>query len=92
MRVRELIDMLSDQPPDAVVQLVIVGPVEDDDDVITVDRFGVDALLPWQDDRVDLADDPELEEADGLCVWLIGGEDADVDALIDQLEHEAEGR
>ncbi|MFM7044825.1 MAG: hypothetical protein ACKO27_08695 [Ilumatobacteraceae bacterium] len=82
MKVRELIDMLSDQPPDAEVELVVVAPVDDDDPAITVDRYSVEAMLPWVDDDAD--------DEDGLTVWLIGGEDADVDALIDQLEQDAE--
>lgn len=82
MKVRELIDMLSDQPPDAEVELVVVAPVDDDDPAITVDRYSVEAMLPWVDDDTD--------DEDGLTVWLIGGEDADVDALIDQLEQDAE--
>lgn len=82
MKVRELIDMLSDQPPDAEVELVVVAPVDDDDPAITVDRYSVEAMLPWVDDDAD--------DEDGLTVWLIGGEDADVDALIDQLEKDAE--
>lgn len=82
MKVRELIDMLSDQPPDAEVELVVVAPVDDDDPAITVDRYSVEAMLPWVDDDID--------DEDGLTVWLIGGEDADVDALIDQLEQDAE--
>ena len=84
MKVRELLDMLSDQPPDAEVELVVVAPVVDDDPAITVDRYTVEAMLPWIDD--DASDDE-----DGLTVWLIGGEDADVDALIDQLEQDVEG-
>lgn len=79
MRVSELIDMLRDQPPDAEVELAIVAPVDDEtDEEITVDRYSVEALLPWQDD-----------EGDGLSVWLIGGEEHDVDALIDQLEEDS---
>lgn len=83
MKVRELIDMLSDQPPDAEVELVVVAPVEDDDPAITVDRYTVDALLPWINDDAD--------DEDSLSVWLIGGDDADVDAFIEQLESDADG-
>ena len=36
MRVRELIDILKDQPPDAEVELAVVAPVDPDDDDITV--------------------------------------------------------
>ena len=61
MKVRELLDMLSDQPPDAEVELVVVAPVDDDDPAITVDRYTVEAMLPWIDD--DASDDE-----DGLTV------------------------
>ena len=58
MRVRELIDMLKDQPPDAEVELAVVAPVDDDTDDITVDRYSVDGVLPWEDDD----DDGNAEE------------------------------
>ena len=50
MRVSELIDMLKDQPPDAEVELAIVAPVDDDSEDITVDRYSVEGMLPWEDD------------------------------------------
>ena len=50
MRVSELIDMLKDQPPDAEVELAIVAPLTDDEDDITVDRYSVEGMLPWQDE------------------------------------------
>lgn len=81
MRVSELIDMLKDQPQDAEVELAIVAPVVDeDDDDITVDRYSVEGILPWQDDEAD--DDNE----DGLVIWLVGGEENDVDAFLDAIE------
>jgi len=80
MRVSELIDMLKDQPPDAEVELAIVAPVSDDvDDDITVDRYSVEGMLPWRDE------DEEGNEED-LVVWLVGGEDEDVEAFLDALE------
>jgi hypothetical protein len=85
MRVSELIDMLKDQPPDAEVELAIVAPVDDSNDDITVDRYTIEGLLPWQDDE---ADDDEL------TIWLVGGEDDDVDAFLDAIEaedHEHDG-
>ena len=76
MRVSELIDMLKDQPPDAEVELAIVAPVGDDsDEDITVDRYSVEGMLPWHDD-----DDDEL------VIWLVGGEDDDVEAFLDAIE------
>ena len=76
MRVSELIDMLKDQPPDAEVELAIVAPVDDEDDEdITVDRYTVEGMLPWQDD-----DDDEQ------VIWLVGGEEHDVEAFLDAIE------
>ena len=84
MRVSELIDMLKDQPQDAEVELAIVAPVDnDDDDDITVDRYSVEGILPWQDDD-------DNEGSDGLVIWLVGGEDDDVDAFLDAIEQSDE--
>ena len=81
MRVSELIDMLKDQPPDAEVEMAIVAPVDDDNEDITVDRYSVEGMLPWQDDE------PDEDNEDGLTIWLVGGEDDDVDAFLDAIEH-----
>jgi hypothetical protein len=81
MRVSELIEILQDQPPDAEVELAIVAPVVDENDDITVDRYSVEGMLPWQDDE------PDEENEDGLVIWLVGGEDDDVDAFLDAIEH-----
>ena len=75
LTVAELIDMLSHHPGDAVVELSIIAPVRDGDADITVDRYNVDGVMPWSDD--DSEDD---------VVWLVGGEDADVDLFIDAIE------
>lgn len=80
MNVRELIDILKDYPPDTEVELAIVAPVEDDDQ-ISVDRYQVDGVLPWEDDE---------EENDGLVIWLVGGEEDDVDSFMDAIETEDE--
>jgi hypothetical protein len=85
MRVSELIEILKDQPPDAEVELAIVAPVVDENDDITVDRYSVEGMLPWQDDE------PDEENEDGLTIWLVGGEDDDVDAFLDAIEHPDEG-
>ena len=53
MRVNELIEILKDQPPDAEVELAIIAPVVDENDDITVDRYSVEGMLPWQDDEPD---------------------------------------
>ena len=75
LTVAELIDMLSHHPGDAVVEMSIIAPIRDGDDDITVDRYNVDGVMPWRD-----------EDGDGEVVWLIGGEDADVDVFIDTIE------
>ena len=81
MRVSELIEMLKDQPPDAEVELAVVAPiVDDDDDDITVDRYTVEGMLPWRDED----EDGNEEE---VVIWLVGGEDDDVEAFLDAIEH-----
>ncbi len=83
MRVHELIDILNDQPPDAEVELAVIAPVEDSNEDITVDRYFVDGVLPWQDAE----DDDGAEIADGeLTIWLVGGEEGDVNAFLDAIE------
>jgi len=80
MHVRELIDILSDHPPDAEVELAVIAPVDEDSDDIEVDRYPVDGVLPWRDD-----------ESEDLVIWLIGGEDDDVDAFLDAVEQDTPG-
>ena len=75
LTVAELIDILSHHPGDSIVEMSIIAPVKDGDDDITVDRYNVDGVMPWHD-----------EGEDGEVVWLIGGEDADVDVFIDAVE------
>lgn len=83
MRVHELIDILTDQPPDSEVELAVIAPVEDSSEDITVDRYFVDGVLPWQDAE----DDEGAEIADGeLTIWLVGGEEGDVNAFLDAIE------
>ncbi len=77
LTVAELIDMLSHHPGDAIVELSIIAPIKEGDDDITVDRYNVDGVMPWTDED---GDDEEV-------VWLIGGEDADVDLFIDAIEN-----
>ena len=71
--------MLSHQPGDAIVELSIIAPVQDGDSDITVDRYNVDGVMPWNDD-----------DSDDDVVWLVGGEDADVDLFIDAIEQPAD--
>ena len=77
MRVRELIDILRDQPPESEVELAVVAPVEDDNEDITVDRYSVEGVLPWED-----------EGEEGIVIWLVGGEDDDVDSFLDAIEEQ----
>jgi hypothetical protein len=77
MRVSELIDILRDQPGDAEVELAVIAPVAEDADDITVDRYVVEGVLPWEDHD---AGEPEL------TVWLIGGEGDDVETFLDAIE------
>jgi hypothetical protein len=77
--VAELIDMLSQHPADAVVEMSIIAPVQDGDDDITVDRYHIDGVMPWRD-----------EDDDSDVVWLVGGEDADVDTFLDAIEVEGD--
>ena len=83
MRVHELIDILADQPPDAEVEIAVVTPVDDDADDITVERYFVDGVLPWSD-----ADDEADPESGELTIWLVGGEEDDVDAFLDAIENQ----
>ena len=76
MRVHELIDILSDQPADAEVELAVVAPLEEAAEDITVDRYFVDGVLPW----------PDEDGADGVAIWLVGGEESDVNAFLDAIE------
>lgn len=78
MRVSELIDILRDYPADLEVELAVVAPVDDEEPTITVDRFPVEGVLPWSDE-----DD---EGASEQVIWLIGGEEDDVDAFLDAIE------
>mgnify|MGYP001814859352 CR=1 FL=1 len=58
MRVHELIDILSDQPADSEVELAVIAHVEEGNDYITVDRYFVDGVMPWEDEDDD-------EDSDG---------------------------
>ncbi len=74
LTVAELIDMLSQHPADAIVEMSIIAPVREGDDDITVDRYHIDGIMPWHDDD---GDD---------VIWLVGGEDDDVDVFLDAIE------
>jgi hypothetical protein len=80
MRVSELIDILKDHPPDAEVELAVVSPVGESDDDITVDRYPIDGVMPW---------DEETEDGPESTIWLVGGEPDDVEDFLDALEIES---
>ena len=89
MRVNELIDILNDQPPDAEVEIAVIAPTDESSDDITVDRYFVDGVLPWQDsdDDADDADGTDDADIDGdLTIWMVGGEESDVNAFLDAIE------
>ena len=65
MNVAELIDILKDLDPEAVLELAIVAPVVADDDTITVDQYTVEGILPR---------DPADHDGESV-VWLIGGDE-----------------
>lgn len=79
MRVSELIDILRDYPGDLEIELAVVAPVDENEPTITVDRFPVEGVLPWSDEG-------EGDEGDDQVIWLIGGEEDDVDAFLDAIE------
>ena len=79
LTVAELIDILSQHPADAIVEMSIIAPVREGDDDITVDRYHIDGVMPWSE-----------EAADGELVWLVGGEDDDVDVFLDAIEIEGD--
>ena len=82
MRVHELIDILNDQPSDADVEIAVVAPIDESSDDITVDRYYVDGVLPWPNGN----DDPNIEDPDEVTIWLVGGEEADVNVFLDAIE------
>ncbi|MEZ5216451.1 MAG: hypothetical protein R2705_08445 [Ilumatobacteraceae bacterium] len=84
MLVRELIDILNDQPPDSEVELAIIAPIEEEADDITVDRYSVEGILPWDEH----AGAPAEDGTEEMVIWLVGGEESDVDAFLDAIEPE----
>ena len=50
--------------------------------VVGSDRYFVDGVLPWQDSE----DDDGAEIAGELTIWLVGGEEGDVNAFLDAIE------
>ena len=84
MNVRELIEILKDYPEDTEIEMGIVAPVTEEDQ-IAVDRYPIEGVLPWDDEEASDADG----DADGEPVlWLIGGEEEDVEAFLDAINEE----
>lgn len=81
MRVSELIDILRDYPPDHEVEMAIVSPTPPESDQIKIDLYSVEGVLerPHVGETEDDDDDYEV-------VWLLGGEDDDLDDFLDVLE------
>lgn len=75
MNVAELIDILRDLDPEATIEMAIVAPVVDEDDMITVDQYVVEGILPR---------DPADHDGESV-VWLIGGDPGDVDEFIEAI-------
>src|SRR4051794_27272894 len=86
MNVRELIEILKDYPEETEIEMGIVAPVTDEDQ-IAVDRYPVEGVLPWEDDESPDADGDDDGEP---VLWLIGGEEDDVEAFLDAINEEAE--
>jgi hypothetical protein len=79
VNVQQLIDILNDYPPHTEIEMAIVAPLEDEEQ-IAVDRYEIEGVLPWDED-----DDSGAER---VVLWLVGGEDDDVDAFMDAIEPE----
>jgi len=80
LTVAELIDRLSQHPSDAIVEMSIVAPIREGDDDSTVDRYHIDGIMPWHDE------DDDGDGAGEDVIWLVGGEDEDVDVFLDAIE------
>jgi hypothetical protein len=81
MNVGELIEILKDYPGDTEIEMGIIAPVTEEDQ-IAVDRYPIEGVLPWEDDESSDADGDEDGEP---VLWLIGGEEEDVEAFLDAI-------
>jgi hypothetical protein len=79
MTVAELIEVLRLHPPGTEVVMAIVAPGTDEDPAIETDLYTVDHTMLWPDDET--GDD---------VLWLVGGEEEDVERLLDEVELEPE--
>jgi hypothetical protein len=79
VNVHELMEILKDYPEDTEIEMGIIAPVTDEDQ-IAVDRYPIEGVLPWEDE--------ETSDGDGgePVLWLIGGEEDDVEAFLDAVE------
>jgi hypothetical protein len=84
VNVRELIEILGDYPEETEVEMGIIAPVTDEEQ-IAVDRYPIEGILPWEDDDEENGDG----EAESV-LWLIGGDEEDVEAFLDAIEAEEE--
>jgi hypothetical protein len=83
VNVRELMEILQDYPADTEIEMGIIAPVTDEDQ-IAVDRYPIEGVLPWEDDHPDDGDG----EAEPV-LWLIGGEEDDVEAFLDAIDDDS---
>ena len=77
MLVRELIDFLRLQDPEAEVDITVVQPDEEDENSLDVLHVALMHVLTVPD-----------EDSDEEFVWLIGGEEGDVEDFIDAISGE----
>jgi hypothetical protein len=78
MTVTELIEILKELPGETEVFLTLVSAPEEGDDESVTDVYDISGVIPWE------ADDGD--EGDGPAVWLVAGEDDDVDRLFAELD------
>jgi len=76
-------EILQDYPADTEIEMGIIAPVTDEDQ-IAVDRYPIEGVLPWEDDHPDDGDG----EAEPV-LWLIGGEEDDVEAFLDAIDDDS---
>ncbi len=81
MNVGELIEILKGYDAATEVELAVVAAVGDADEEIAVDRYVVDGVWLWPGDEDD-------DDDNGPALWLIGGEEEDVEAFMDAIEND----
>jgi hypothetical protein len=73
MRVKQLISILRGYPQDWQVEMAVVAYVDEVDVGIPVDRYSIERVLP-------------RKEGDEELLWLVGGEEDNVAALLAEVE------